>query len=44
MVEFAITLTIIVLFTAVMSVGLLFNKPLKGSCGGLNCRCKNGTE
>jgi hypothetical protein len=27
-----------------MSLGLLMNKPLKGSCGGMNCRCKNGTE
>ena len=26
-------------FASVMSVGLLMNKPLKGSCGGVNCKC-----
>ena len=26
-----------------MSFGLLF-KPIKGSCGGINCRCKNGAD
>ena len=41
MIEFAITLTIILLFVSVMSIGLLMNRPLKGSCGGVNCECKN---
>ena len=41
LVEFIITLTIIVLFVGVMSVGLLMNKPLKGSCGGKDCRCND---
>tara|TARA_B100000941_G_C28142429_1_gene368435 strand:- start:46 stop:171 length:126 start_codon:yes stop_codon:yes gene_type:complete len=40
MIEFAITLTMILLFVSVMSIGLLMNKPLKGSCGGVNCECK----
>ncbi len=40
MIEFVITLVMIVLFVSVMSVGLLMHKPLKGSCGGINCRCK----
>tara|TARA_Y100001938_G_C7788401_1_gene281315 strand:- start:79 stop:213 length:135 start_codon:yes stop_codon:yes gene_type:complete len=44
MIEFIITLTITILFVAVMSVGLLMHKPLKGSCGGINCRCKNESE
>ena len=26
-----------------MSLGLLF-KPIKGSCGGINCRCKDGAN
>ena len=44
MVEFIITLTITILFVAVMSIGLLMHKPLKGSCGGQDCRCKNESE
>ena len=44
MIEFTITLVTIVLFATVMSIGLLFNKPLRGSCGGLNCECKNGKK
>ena len=41
MIEFVITLGMIVSFVGVMSFGLLFNKPLKGSCGGINCKCKD---
>ncbi len=42
--EFLLTVITIGCFIASgMSFGLLF-KPLKGSCGGINCRCKNGTD
>tara|TARA_B100001123_G_C15275981_1_gene1012183 strand:+ start:479 stop:613 length:135 start_codon:yes stop_codon:yes gene_type:complete len=44
MIEFAITLIMILLFVSIMSIGLLMNKPLKGSCGGINCECKNECE
>ena len=44
MIEFAITLIMILLFVSIMSIGLLMNKPLEGSCGGINCECKNECE
>lgn len=41
---FILTLLIFMSFIASgMSLGLLF-KPIKGSCGGINCRCKDGTN
>jgi len=42
--EYFLSFCILTIFTLGMSLGLLMNKPLKGSCGGLNCRCKNGAE
>ena len=39
MIEFLITFSITVSFVVLMSIGLLLNKPLKGSCGGINCNC-----
>jgi hypothetical protein len=41
---FGITIVLMTLLILGMSLGLLMNKPLKGSCGGMNCRCNNGTE
>ncbi len=39
---FLLTLFVFMAFIASgMSFGLLF-KPIKGSCGGINCRCKHG--
>ncbi len=41
---FVLTLFIFMSFAASgMLFGLLF-KPIKGSCGGINCRCKNDTD
>ena len=41
---FVLTLFIFMSFIASgMTLGLIF-KPIKGSCGGINCRCKNGTD
>ena len=42
--NFLLTAFIFMSFMAAgMSFGLLF-KPIKGSCGGINCRCKDGTN
>ena len=44
MIEFIITLVVLIIFVSAMSVGLLVQKPLKGSGGGINCGCKNECE
>tara|TARA_B100000963_G_C22405605_1_gene570874 strand:+ start:337 stop:471 length:135 start_codon:yes stop_codon:yes gene_type:complete len=41
---FGLTMGLMTILVLGMSFGLLANKPLRGSCGGLNCRCKNGTK
>ena len=40
---FGLSLIIMTLLVASMSIGLLRNKSIRGSCGGINCRCKNGS-
>ena len=39
MVEIILSIVIITIALSTMSIGLLFNKPLKGSCGGQDGIC-----
>ena len=39
MVEIILSIVVITIALSSMSIGLLFNKPLKGSCG--NCECED---
>ena len=39
MVEIILSIVIITIALSAMSIGLLFNKPLKGSCGGQDGIC-----
>jgi hypothetical protein len=42
---FIFTFGLLSIITFCMSLGyIIMNKPIKGSCGGINCRCNNGTE
>ena len=40
MTTFLLTIGIMTTITALMSLGLIMKRPLKGSCGGIDCRCK----
>ena len=39
MIEIILSIVVITIAISVMSIGLLFNKPLKGSCGGQDGIC-----
>ena len=42
---FLITLFVFMSFIASsLSLAAMLNRPIKGSCGGINCRCKNGAD
>ena len=42
MIEIILSIVVITIALSAMSIGLLFNKPLKGSCG--NCECEDRCE
>jgi len=42
MIEIILSIVVITIALSAMSIGLLFNKPLKGSCG--NCECGDKCE
>ena len=42
MVEIILSIVVITIALSAMSIGLLVNKPLKGSCG--NCECEDRCE
>ena len=39
MIEIILSIVVITVAFSIMSIGLLFNKPLKGSCGGQDGIC-----
>ena len=39
MIEIILSIVVITIALSAMSIGLLFNKPLKGSCGGQGGIC-----
>lgn len=42
---FLVSLFVFMSFTAAnMSLASMLNRPIKGSCGGINCRCKDVTN
>ena len=42
MIEIILSIIVITIALSAMSIGLLVNKPLKGSCG--NCECEDKCE